>query len=42
MSQLDALRAEIDDIDGRLTALFLRRMEVTEQVGRWTTPAYAT
>lgn len=35
MSQLDALRAEIDDIDGRLTALFLRRMEVTEQVGRW-------
>ena len=35
MSQLDELRAEIDDIDAQLTALFLRRMEVTEQVGRW-------
>ena len=35
MSQLDALRAEIDDIDARLTSLFLQRMEVTERVGRW-------
>ena len=35
MSQLDALRGQIDHIDAQLTALFLRRMEVTEQVGRW-------
>ncbi len=35
MSQLDELRGQIDDIDAQLTALFLRRMEVTEQVGRW-------
>ena len=25
----------IDTIDAQLTALFLQRMEVTEQVGRW-------
>ena len=35
MSQLDELRARIDDIDAQLTALFLQRMAVTEQVGRW-------
>lgn len=35
MSQLDELRGQIDHIDAQLTALFLRRMEVTEQVGRW-------
>ena len=35
MSQLDELRGQIDRIDAQLTALFLQRMEVTEQVGRW-------
>ena len=35
MSQLDELRDRIDTIDAQLTALFLQRMEVTEQVGRW-------
>ena len=35
MSELDALRAEIDDIDAQLTALFLRRMDVTERVGAY-------
>lgn len=35
MSQLDELRARIDGIDAQLTALFLQRMEVTEQVGHW-------
>ena len=30
MSQLDELRGQIDRIDAQLTALFLRRMEVTE------------
>ena len=35
MSQLDELRGQIDHIDAPLTALFLRRMEVTERVGRW-------
>lgn len=33
MSELDLLRAEIDEIDSQLTALFLRRMAVTGRVG---------
>ena len=30
--ELNTLRAEIDRIDGELTALFLRRMEVSKQI----------
>ncbi len=33
MSQLDQYRKEIDQIDQQLSALFLQRMQVTEQVG---------
>ena len=33
MSELDALRGEIDQIDRQLVELFLRRMEVTGRVG---------
>ena len=35
MSQLDEYRARLDAIDGGLTELFLRRMEVTAQVGEY-------
>lgn len=35
MTELDALRAEIDELDAQLTALFLRRMEVTGRVGAY-------
>lgn len=35
MSELDTLRGEIDAIDAQLTGLFLRRMEVTAQVGAY-------
>ena len=35
MSQLDEYRAQIDAIDGGLTQLFLRRMEVTARVGEY-------
>ncbi len=35
MSELDTLRGEIDTIDAQLTALFLRRMEVTARVGAY-------
>ncbi len=35
MSELDLLRGQIDDIDAQLTALFLRRMEVTGRVGAY-------
>lgn len=35
MSELDTLRAELDSIDAQLTALFLRRMDVTAQVGAY-------
>ena len=33
MSKLDDLRAQIDDIDAQMVALFEKRMHVTEQVG---------
>ena len=35
MSELDTLRSEIDEIDTQLTALFLRRMDVTARVGAY-------
>ena len=35
MSQLDELRGEIDEIDGQLVPLFLRRMAVTGRVGEY-------
>lgn len=35
MDKLDELRREIDGIDRQLAELFLRRMEVTGQVGTW-------
>lgn len=35
MSQLDEYRAQLDAIDGGLTQLFLRRMEVTAKVGEY-------
>ena len=35
MSKLDELRAQIDDIDAQMVALFEKRMQVTEQVGRY-------
>ena len=35
MSELDTLRGEIDAIDAELTALFLRRMDVTARVGAY-------
>ena len=35
MSELDALRGEIDQIDRQLVELFLRRMEVTGRVGAY-------
>ena len=35
MEDLQTLRRQIDDIDGQLTELFRRRMEVTERVGRY-------
>lgn len=35
MSQLDEYRAQLDAIDGGLTELFLRRMEVTARVGEY-------
>jgi len=35
MSQLDAYRKQIDAIDGGLTALFLRRLEITRQIGEY-------
>lgn len=35
MSELDALRGEIDAIDRELTALFRRRMDVTRRVGEY-------
>ncbi len=35
MSQLDEYRAQLDAIDGGLTQLFLRRMEVTARVGEY-------
>ena len=35
MSELDTLRSEIDEIDTQLTALFLRRMDVTRRVGEY-------
>lgn len=35
MSELDLLRTEIDDIDRQLTALFLKRMDITRRVGMY-------
>ena len=35
MTELEAYRREIDAIDGELTRLFLRRMEVTGRVGAY-------
>lgn len=35
MSELDQLRASIDEIDRQMVALFEQRMAVTEQVGRY-------
>lgn len=35
MSKLDALRAQIDDIDAQMIALFEKRMDVTRQVGEY-------
>lgn len=35
MDELESLRAEIDEIDGQIVALFERRMGVTERVGRY-------
>lgn len=35
VSELDQLRASIDDIDRQIVALFEQRMAVTEQVGRY-------
>ena len=35
MSELDMLRQEIDRVDRELTALFLRRMEITQKVGEY-------
>jgi len=35
MSQLDEYRAQLDAIDGGITQLFLRRMEVTARVGEY-------
>ena len=35
MDELEKLRAEIDEIDGQMVALFERRMGVTERVGRY-------
>lgn len=35
MSQLDQYRNEIDQIDQQLSQLFLKRMSITEQVGRY-------
>ncbi|MCC8122454.1 MAG: bifunctional chorismate mutase/prephenate dehydratase [Oscillospiraceae bacterium] len=35
MSELERCRAEIDALDEELVALFLKRMEVTERVGRY-------
>lgn len=35
MEDLTTLRGEIDDIDAQLTALFLRRMDVTRRVGEY-------
>lgn len=35
MSKLDELRAQIDDIDAQMIALFEKRMDVTRQVGEY-------
>ena len=35
MSKLDELRAQIDDIDAQMIALFEKRMSVTKQVGEF-------
>ena len=35
MSTLEELRAQIDDIDAQMVALFEQRMNVTRQVGEY-------
>jgi len=35
MGELDTLRGEINDVDTRLTALFLKRMDITRRVGEY-------